>query len=74
MKKEQECREWVNMSKAEYQENKKKVRERANRLATEIANWKHSVIGRAAWNSQAAVMLGPEKEITDQENIVNFLL
>ena len=26
------------------------------------------------WNNRAVIILGPEKEITDQENIINFLL
>ena len=49
------------------------MREKTNRLAAEIVSWKHFLIERAAWNSQAAV-LGPEKKIINQENIVNFLL
>ena len=73
-KKEQECREWINISGEQDQGNKKKVRERVTRLATEIAIWKYSVFERAAWNSQAVIMLGPDKEIADQENVVNFLL
>ena len=72
-KKEQKCKKWINVSEDQNQGDKKRVREKTNRLAAEIVNWKHFLIERAAWNSQAAV-LGPEKKIINQENIVNFLL
>ena len=52
----------------------KKTRNRVTRLAVEIVVRKNSVIERAVWNNRAATILGSEKKITDQENMVNFLL